>query len=46
MDQADPPYAGCAMPPVTLPAADEVGITGRFAGTSTYAPSVRFEAAI
>jgi hypothetical protein len=46
MGQADPPYAGCALSPVTLPAADEAGITGRFAGTSTYAPSVSFEAAV
>lgn len=46
MGQAEPPLPGCALPPVTLPAADEAGITGRFIGTSTYGPSVSFEAAI
>lgn len=46
MGEADPPYAACPLPPVSLPAADEAGITGRFRGTAKYAPSVSFEAAI
>ena len=44
--EADPPYAACPLSPVTLPAADVAGITGRFGGTAKYAPSSSFEAAI
>jgi hypothetical protein len=38
--------AACLLSPVSLPAADLAGITGRFAGTSKYAGSVSFEVAI
>jgi hypothetical protein len=44
--QAVAPYAGCPLSPVSLPAADEADITGRFGGTSKYGPSVSFEARI
>jgi hypothetical protein len=38
--EAIAPYPACALPaPVSLPAADEYGFTGAFAGSSTYAPT-------
>jgi hypothetical protein len=38
--EAVTPYAGCALAPVSMPAADTPLFAGSFAGNSTYAPSV------
>jgi hypothetical protein len=38
--QAVPPYSGCALSSVSLPAADEAVLTASYAGSSTYARSV------